>query len=543
MPAMLKYSYIKAYHKCYVNGNGALFIQTAEGNSLMDNKETEKLYSEGNKKKTGLKGAVLAGFFWRFMERGGTSLVEFVVQTILARWFLSPEDFATVALISIFINISNICIQAGFNTALIQKKDTDDDDCSSVFLLSLGLSIVFYIILFFCAPLIASFYDKPILTAVLRVQALTLIMGAFSTVPNAILTKRMEFKKIFYRTIGATVCSAVVGLVMAFNEFGLWTIVGQTLTVNFVGAIFLWFSVKWRPRLVFSKGKIRSLFGFGGKILGSNLINTVYANIVPLFMEKVYAGGTLGYYNKARTIPEKLTENINGTISTVIFPSLSTVQNDKVRVKELTRRFIVTSSFIMFAMMAGLIATARPLVLLWLTDKWAMSIPMMQFVCISYAFIPINNANLQAISAMGRSDIYIKLEIIKDTIGVVLLGGAFAVSVFCGLGEKGIFLVLAVQALISVISVIVNAVPNKKLLDYSLKEQFCDILPSLTLAIVMGVLTWAITLLNLPNWLTLVIQLVFGVTFYLGTARILKFECLSYLMSTLKEIMNRRKRK
>lgn len=510
----------------------------------MENKEPEMQNFDIEKKAAhGMKGTVLSGFFWRFMERGGTSIVEFVVQTVLARWFLSPQDFATVALISIFINISNICIQAGFNTALIQKKDADDGDCSSVFFLSLGLSVVFYVILFFCAPLVAAFYEKPILTAVLRVQALTLIMGAFSTVPNAILTKQMQFKKIFYRTIGATVCSAAVGLVMAFNGFGLWTIVGQTLAVNLVGAIFLWFSVKWRPRLVFSKEKIRTLFGFGGKILGSNLINTIYANIVPLFMEKVYAGGTLGYYNKARTIPEKLTENINGTISTVIFPSLSSVQNDKERVKELTRRFIVTSSFIMFPMMAGLIATAKPLILLWLTDKWAMSIPMMQFVCISYAFIPINNANLQAISAMGRSDIYIKLEIIKDTIGVVLLGGAFAISVFCGLGEKGILLVLAMQALISLISVIVNAVPNKKLLNYSLKEQFRDILPSLALAAAMGILTWAFTLLNLPNWITLILQVIFGVSFYLGTARLLKFECLSYLMATLKEYMNKRKRK
>ncbi len=509
----------------------------------MEQREPEnKNHISEKKNASGMKGTVLAGFFWRFMEKGGTSLVEFVVQTILARWFLSPQDFSTVALISIFINISNICIQAGFSTALIQKADTDDDDCSSVFFLSLGLSVVFYIILFFCAPLVASFYEKPILTAVLRVQALTLIMGAFSTVPNAILTKRMEFKKIFYRTIGATICSAVVGLVMAFSGCGLWTIVGQTLTVNFVGAIFLWFSVKWRPRLVFSGHKIKSMFGFGGKILGSNLINTVYANIVPLFMEKVYASGTLGYYNKARTIPEKLTDNINGTISTVIFPSLSTVQSDKQRVKELTRRFIVTSSFVMFAMMAGLIATAEPLVLLWLTEKWAFSIPMMQFVCISYAFIPINNANLQAISAMGRSDIYIKLEIIKDAIGVVFLGGAFALSMFGGLGEKGIFLVLGVQALISLISVVVNAVPNKKLLDYSIKEQFCDILPSLVLAILMGVFTWCFTLLNLSAWLTLIIQFVFGVVFYMGAAYLLKFECFAYLLSTIKEYLGKRKR-
>lgn len=494
--------------------------------------------------KLNMKGTVLAGFFWRFMEKGGTAVVEFIVQTILARAFLSPEDFSTVGLISIFINISNICIQAGFNTALIQKKDADDEDCSSVFFLSLGLSIVFYIALFFCAPYVASFYGNSQLILILRIQALTLITGAFSTVPTAILTKAMDFKKIFYRTLGATICSAVVGLAMAFAGCGLWTIVGQNLTVNIVGTIFLWFSVKWRPKRVFSKGKIKSLFGFGGKILGSNLINTLYANIVPLCMEKFYAGsGTLGYYNKARTIPEKLTDNINGTISTVIFPSLSSIQNDKQRVKELTRRFIVTSSFVMFAMMAGLIATAKPLVTLWLTDKWAFSIPMMQIVCISYAFIPINSANLQAISAMGRSDIYMKLEIIKDVIGVVLLGAAFAVSHFLDLGGKGLILVLGTQALISLISVIANAIPNKKLLDYSLGEQLRDIMPSLILAITMGIFTWCFTLLNLPNWLTLIIQFVFGVTYYFGVAYLLKFECFSYLIATVKEYLNRRKKK
>jgi len=497
-----------------------------------------------NSGKSNMKGTVLAGFFWRFMEKGGTAVVEFIVQTILARCFLSPQDFSTVGLISIFINISNICIQAGFNTALIQKKDADDDDCSSVFFLSLGLSVIFYVALFFCAPLIASFYGNAQLVLILRVQALTLITGAFSTVPTAILTKAMDFKKIFYRTVGATLCSAVVGLTMAFAGCGLWTIVGQNLTVNIVGTIFLWFSVKWRPKRVFSKEKIKSLFGFGGKILGSNLINTLYANIVPIFMEKFYQGsGTLGYYNKARTIPEKLTDNINGTISTVIFPSLSSIQNDKQRVKELTRRFIVTSSFVMFAMMAGLIATAKPLVLLWLTEKWAFSIPMLQLVCITYAFIPINSANLQAISAMGRSDIYMKLEIIKDTIGVVLLGGAFAASHFLKLGGKGIILVLATQAFISLISVIANAIPNKKLLGYSLGEQLKDILPSLILAITMGIFTWCFTLLNLPNWLTLIIQVVFGISYYFGIAYLFKFECLSYLLATVKEIINKRKKK
>ncbi len=487
--------------------------------------------------KKNMKASVLTGAFWLFMEKGGLSIVEFVVSLILAR-LLMPEDYATVGLIAIFVNFSNIFVQGGFNTALVQRKEIDDDDCSTVFWMSLVTSVLLYLVLFFSAPLIASFYGKEILVPILRVQAITLVFGALSVVQTALLTRKMQFKKIFVRTGLATVFSAVLGIGAALMGLGAWTIVIQTLTVSVVGCITMWFSVKWRPKLVFSVEKLKRLFGFGSKILASNLINCAYSNTLPIVMEKLYAGGTLGYYNKSRTLPEKLGESVNSTVSNVVFPSLSKYQNEPERVKALTRRFIVTSSFVIFAIMGGLIAVAHPLIVFLYTEKWVKSAVFMQFVCVSYAFMPLNSANLQAIKALGRSDIYLKLEIIKNSIGIVLL----AAAMFFTRGmEYGLYVVLAVQAFISLLCVLINAFPNKKLMGYSFLQQVRDVMPSLVLAVVMCAAVYSVSFLNLPNIVTLLIQVPLGAAVYIGGAYAFKLECLSYITATLKEFIHKKR--
>ncbi|MBO5417194.1 MAG: lipopolysaccharide biosynthesis protein [Clostridia bacterium] len=497
----------------------------------MDEEKRKEGIDEEVNAKANMKDKVLSGAFWVFLEKGGLSIAEFIVAWVLARFFLTPADYSTVGLISIFINFSNVFVQGGFNNALIQKKKLEDDDCSTVFWLSLGLSCVFYIGLFFGAPFIASYYARPILKMVLRIQSLSLILGALCVVQTAILTRQMEFKKIFLRTCLSTVLSAVLGIGAAFLGFGVWTIVIQMLTVSVVNLFVMWFSVKWRPRFRFSIKRLKELFGFGSNMLASNVISFAHSNTLPVVMDKLYAPSTLGYYNKSRTIPTKVGDAINSTVSNVVFPSLSKYQSEPEKVKEMTRRFIVTASFLMFAIMGGLIAVAKPLILFMYTDKWANSIIMMQFVCVSYAFMPLNSANLQAIKALGRGDIYLRLEIIKDVIGIVLLGVAIFLTRDM---EHGLYIVLAVQAFVSLLSVAINAFPNKKLMNYSFLEQLKDILPSLLLAVIMCGAVYSVSFLGLSDLLTLVIQLPLGVLIYCGFAYILKFECFRYIINTAK---------
>ncbi len=479
-----------------------------------------------------VKSKVLRGAFWLFMEKGGLGIVEFIVAWILARFFLDPADYSTTGLITIFISLAGIFIKGGFNYAIVQKKEITEKDKSTIFWLSLSIAAVCYVLLFIFAPFIAKFYDKPILTAVLRVEAVVLIFDALSIVQTALLERALEFKKLFLKTVVTVFASAAVGILFACLGFGLWTIVAEAVTVSVVGCVMLWIFAGWTPKPIFSKDSLKQSSGFSLRLLVSNLINNLYSNALPFVMDKLYANDTLGYYNKSKTIPAKISDSVNSTVSSIVFPSLSKCQSDPKRVKEMTRRFIVTSCFLTFSLMAGLIAVAKPMVLFIYTSKWENSIIFMQFVCISYALSPINSANLQAIKALGRSDIYLLLEVIKNGIGIVLLG---LTMFFTRNIETGLYVVLAMQALISVICVVINAFPNKKLMDYSVLEQIKDVLPSLLLAITMGVIVWSVTLLGLPNFVTLIIQVPLGVIIYVGLAKLFKMECFEYLLTLLKE--------
>lgn len=504
--------------------------------------DTDNRNTENDSRGKNMKTRVISGVFWLFMEKGGLGFVEFVVAWVLARFFLSPYDYSTVGLISIFVSFSGILVQSGFDTALVQREKIDDEDCSTVFWLSLSVAVLCYGVLFFLAPVIAAYYARPILTKILRVQSLTLVFSALSVVQTALLTRKMQFRKIFLRTGLATFISAVFGIGAAIllpAGFKVWTIVIQTVTVSFVGFLVMWFSTDWRPRLCFRLDKLKALFGFGSKILASNVINNVYSNSLPAAMDKLYSGDTLGYYNKARTIPTKLGDAINSTISNIVFPSLSAYQNDPKRIRELTRRFIVTSSFVMFAIMGGLIAIAKPMILYIYTEKWASSIIFMQFVCVSYAFMPLNSANLQAIKALGRGDIYLILEIVKNGIGIVLLVTAmFATRNL----TMGLYIVLATQTFISILCVAINSFPNRKLMGYSFFQQIRDVLPSLLLAAVMCAAVYSVTFLHLPYLIMLLIQVPLGMVIYFGLAFLFRFECLRYLIETGKEIVRKRRK-
>ena len=335
------------------------------------------------------------------MERGGTQGIQFIVQIVLARLLL-PEDFGLIAIVTIFILLANVFVQSGFNTALIQKKDADDEDFSSVFYLSLFVAGLLYVVLFLTSPFISVFYRSPQLILILRVLSVTLFFGAFNSIQNAYVARNMMFKKLFFSSLGAIIISGTVGIATAYLGWGVWALVAQQLTNQLAVTLILWFTVKWRPKLLFSIEKVKVLFSFGWKLLASSLINTLYMEIRSLIIGKIYIPAMLGFYDRGQQIPKVIVSNIDGAIQSVMLPALASQQDDKKRVKAMMRRAIMTSSFIMFPMMVGLAVVAEPVVKIILTDKWLPAVPFLQIFCASYSLWPIHTANLQAINALGR---------------------------------------------------------------------------------------------------------------------------------------------
>jgi len=464
------------------------------------------------------------------MERGGTQGIQFIVQIVLAR-LLSPEEYGIIAIVMVFILLANVFVESGFNTALIQKKDADEVDFSSVLYLSLGVATILYGIIFITAPFIASFYDQPILVKVLRVLSITLFIGAFNSIQNAFIERNMLFKKLFTSSLGAVIISGIVGVIAAYSGLGVWALVLQQLTSKIAVAVILRFTVKWRPHLTFSITRVKSLFSYGSKLLASGLLDTLYRNLRTLIIGRMYTPSMLGYYNRGEQFPQLIVSNINGSIQSVMLPALSAHQDDRKRVKEMMRRAIVSSSFLIFPMMVGMAVVAEPLVQIVLTDKWLPAVPFLQIASFTFALWPIHTANLQAINAMGRSDIFLRLEIIKKIMGLIVLGVSLPFGVYA-IALGGIFSGL--------IGTFINAYPNKELLNYSYKEQWLDIMPSVLISLVMGVIVYLFNYLSISAWQILILQIVSGCIIYILLAKIFKIESFTYLVETMKQLIKSR---
>ena len=473
------------------------------------------------------KRVIISSLFWKFFERAGTQLIQFSVTIALAR-ILAPDDFGLVALIAIFINIASVFVQSGLNTALIQKKDADDLDFSSVFWASLGIAVATYTILFFGAPFIADFYGRESLTVVIRVVAITLFIDVFSSIQNAYVARNMLFKKLFFRSVGAIIPSGAIGLTLAFCGFGIWALVAHQFCNAFLAVAIMWFTIPWRPSFKFSFTRFKSLFTYGWKLLVSSLIDVVYTNLRGLIIGKFFSPADLAYYNRGDTFPFLIVNNINTSIGSVLLPSFAAAQNDIVQLKIMMRRSIITSTFIITPMMAGLAAMAHQVVLLILGEKWLPCVPFVQIYCFMYLFYPIHTTNLSAIKAVGRSDVFLKLEIIKKICGLSILIGSY----FYFKRPIGI----AYGALVStILCSFINASPNKKLLDYGYFEQIKDIIPTFLLTIPMFLSVYSIGLLKLPIPVQMIIQITCGISIYFVLAKIFKMERFDYLVKTILE--------
>lgn len=467
---------------------------------------------------------VFSNFIWRFAERCGAQLVTFIVSIVLAR-ILTPSDYGTIALVTVFTTILQVFIDSGLSTALIQKKDADDLDFSSVFYFNFVICIILYLIMFVSAPFIADFYKDSSLVSIVRVIGLTLIISGVKGVQQSYVSRHMLFKRFFFSTLGGTIFSAVLGIIMAYAGFGVWAIVFQQLSNNAIDTLILWITVKWRPIKKFSWSRLKNLLSFGWKMLASSLLDTVYNNLRNMIIGKLYTSADLAFYNQGDKFPKLIVTNINTSIDSVLLPTMSNEQDNHVRVKDMTRRAIKISTYIMAPLMIGLAFCAKPIVQIVLTDKWLPCVPYLQIFCISYLFWPIHTANLNAIKAMGRSDLFLKLEVIKKFMGMILLLITMNISVMA----------MAYSLLISgLISQVINSWPNRYLLKYSYIDQIKDILPNIVMALIMGGFVYFISYLNLPILVSLVVQILSGGIIYLILSILTKNDSFIYLINILK---------
>ncbi|MBQ7523670.1 MAG: lipopolysaccharide biosynthesis protein [Oscillospiraceae bacterium] len=475
------------------------------------------------------KKTVVTGFLWRLAERFGAQGVTLIVSIVLAR-LLDPEVYGTLALVTVFTSILQVFVDSGFASALIQKKDADDLDFSSVFYFNIAICLLLYAGMFFAAPWISAFYNRPELVPVVRVMSLIIVISGVKNVQQAYVSRTMQFKRFFFATLGGTIGAAVLGIWMAWRGYGVWALVAQHLFNMTVDTLILWLTVKWRPKRMFSWQRLKTLISFGGKLLVAKLIDRIYNECRALVIGKKYTAADLAYYDRGWQFPNLITNNINDSIDSVLFPVMSQAQNNIDDVRNIVRRAIKTSTFIMAPMMFGLAAVADSLIPLLLGEKWQPCIFYLRIFCTTLAFYPIHTANLNAIAALGRSDISVKIEIIKKVLGLSIL---FVTMWF---GVKAIALGALGQSLLNQI---INSWPNRKLISYRYGEQLLDILPAILLSLAMAAVVYAVTFLHLSPWATLLIQIPLGVGIYVLGAKLFHMESYEFALDFVKKFLKK----
>lgn len=472
-----------------------------------------------------LKGKTVSGLFWKFAESVGNQLISLLISVVLAR-ILMPDDYGIIAIVMVFISFFQVLVTNGLGSPLIQKKDADDLDFSTVFYTSIFFGLFVYFLIFICAPFIASFYDTELLTPVLRVMGLSVIITSFNAIQHAYVSRNMLFKKFFFSTLTGRIVSGGVGITLAYCGCGVWALVIQSLMSNVTDMIVLFLTVKWRPQFMFSFERLKSLWGFGWKIILAATINEVYQDLRTLLIGKVYSKSDLSYFNQGKNIPELLVNNINKSITTVIFPAIANVQDEQNTVKNFVRRGSKVSSYILFPLLIGLALVAEPLVKLLLTDKWLPCVPYMQIMCLTQCLTPISSISQQAIKAVGRSDITLIQEVIKKTVGIAIVIISLRISIMA---------VVIGTAIVDIWCFVVNTFPAKKVLNYGYWEQLIDLLPNIICTVVMAAVVFFVGKIPAPALLILILQIVSGALTYLTISNIVKNENLQYVINTLKK--------
>jgi len=416
--------------------------------------------------------SLIHGFFWSFTERFGVQSVSFIVSIILAR-LLTPDEFGLVALVMIFLNVANVFVVSGFGAALIQKKNADEIDFSTTFFFNVFFSLLIYVSLFFASPYVGVFFNQPQLPLIMKVLGLNLIFTGVNSIQRSYASRYLEFKKIFIASLWGTIGSAVVGIILAYKGFGVWALVVQSLVSSSFNAIVLRFCISWKLKFCFSFYRLRGVFSYGWKLMASSLLSSLYLELNELIIGKLYSPSNLAFYNRGKRFPALFVTNINSAVETVLFPSMAKIQDSPLLLKGQMKKSIQMCSFIIFPFVFSLAAISDNLIVVLLTEKWLDCSKFLMIACISYAFVPIGMANLQAIKAIGRSDVYLKLDVVKKTIGVVLL------LLFI---RYGILAIALAETISNAFGFLLNMKPNKSLMGYSPLEQVKDVLPSFLLS-------------------------------------------------------------
>lgn len=471
-----------------------------------------------------LKDKTVKGVIWSAVDRFSAQGIQFVFSILIAR-LLVPEDYGVVAMLGIFMAVSQTFIDSGFGTALIRKIDRTEEDFSTVFYFNIVVATLFYFVLFFAAPAIANFYNTPLLESITKVVALNLIINSLSGIHNAKLSIAIDFKSRAKISIVSTLLTGAVGLWMAYAGYGVWALVVQNLFSSVIRTVLLWVIVKWYPKLVFSWKSFKELFSFGSKLLASALLDTLYNNIYTLVIGKVFSSSTLGVYSKANALAQFPSSNITSVLQGVTFPVLSTIQNEDDRLADAYKRFLKIAAFVVFPLMIGLSAVADPFIRLVLTDKWEGAIYLLQIMCFWMMWYPIHAINLNILQVKGRSDYFLKLEIIKKIQGVIVL---------CITVPMGIVAMCYGSLISSIICLVWNTHYTKKLIGYGFFAQMKDLLPIIVHALVMGLIV-AIVVHFMPTlWLKLIVGVLTGIIYYISGAYVMKFPEMDELLTILK---------
>ena len=464
------------------------------------------------------------GILWSAIERFSLQGVQFLIGIVLAR-LLSPSDFGLIGMLSIFMGVSQTFIDCGFSSALIRQKDISAKDYGTTFLINFLISLITFLILFFSAPFIAKFYDTPKLELVIQVFSTTLIINALFTVHSVKLTRNVDFKTQSKASICSAIISGAVGITLAYKGFGVWSLVTQAICNSTSNLILLTLLLKWFPSPTFSRASFHNLFGFGSKIFIASIISSIYSNLYNIVIGKKFSAATLGYYTRADQMGQLPSQNIAGILSRVTYPILSQLQDDTYRLRNVYTKYLQLSCFVIFPLMMGLAALAKPLIILLLGDKWVPSVILLQILCFGLMLDPICNINLNLLYVKGRSDLVLKLEIIKKTIAITIL----VVSLPFGLTG-----LCAGRALYGIIATLLNMTYTKRFIDLSILGQARLILPSLALSLIMAAGSYSITITGFNNTLQLFFGIIIGLILYLIPAKLFKMDAMNYIFELIK---------
>ena len=450
--------------------------------------------------KESLRGKTIKGVGWSSSDNIVSYGISFLVGLVLAR-LLSPEEYGLIGIITIFITMFNSIVDSGFSNALIRKNDQKDIDYNTVFIVNLFLSVVLFVILFLCAPAIAIFFDKPQLITLTQAMGSIIVINAFAIIQRTILVKRIDFKTQTKVSLISSISSGVVGIGMALSGYGVWSLVGQQISRQLLNTLFLWIWVAWWPRIQFSLDSFIELFGYGWKLLVSGLIDTIWNQIYQVVIGKCYSTEMLGQYTRAEQFASVFSSNLTSVVQRVSYPVLCSIRDEKERLKQTYKKVIKVTMLVTFVLMLGLAAVAKPMILVLIGEKWLPAVKILQIVCLSLMLYPLHAINLNMLQVKGRSDLFLKLEIVKKTIAVIpVLLGIFI----------NIYWMLIGSVFTGFISYYLNAFYSGRFLNYSISEQIRDILPSFCSALFMSMIVFTISFIPISPFILLPVQLIVG---------------------------------